>query len=293
MSKRIAESELIINPDGSVFHLHIRPEELADKVILVGDPGRVNMIAKYLDKGSIEFDRSNRELHTITGRYNGKRITVMSTGMGTDNIDIVMTELDALANIDFKTRLPKEEHRKLTILRVGSSGSIRPEIPLGSYVFSKMSVGFDGVLNWYADGEKVREDDIEKAFIEHMDWPERYATPYFVKADEKLAKAFEPYTIQGITMSAPGFYGPQGRSVRMKLTVPDLINRMESFRFGEWKITNIEMESSALAGMAAILGHEAGTVCLIIANRYALESNADYKPLMEGLIKLSLDTLTK
>lgn len=293
MSKRIAESELIINPDGSVFHLHIRPEELADKVILVGDPGRVNMIAGYLDKGSIEFDRSNRELHTITGRYNGERITVMSTGMGTDNIDIVMTELDALANIDFETRLPKEEHRKLTILRVGSSGAIRPEIPLGSYVFSKMSVGFDGVLNWYADGAKVREDDIEKAFIEHMDWPERYATPYFVKADEKLAKAFEPYTIQGITMSAPGFYGPQGRSVRMKLTVPDLISRMESFRFGEWKITNIEMESSALAGMAAILGHEAGTVCLIIANRYALESNPDYKRHMEGLIKLSLDTLTK
>lgn len=292
MSERIAESELIINPDGSVFHLHILPEELADLVILVGDPGRVDMVASYLDEGSIECSKASRELHTVTGRYNGRRISIISTGMGTDNIDIVMTELDALANIDFKTRLPKKEHRKLTILRVGTSGAIRPEIPLGSYVFSKMSVGFDSVLNWYADGEKVREDDIEKAFVKYMDWPERFSAPYFVKAGERLAKAFEAKTIQGVTMSAPGFYGPQGRSVRMKLTVPDLVQKMEGFEFGEWKITNIEMESSALAGMSAVLGHEAGTVCLIIANRYALESNPDYKPLMEGLVRLALETLT-
>ena len=293
MSERIPESELIINPDGTVFHLHLHPEELADNVILVGDPGRVQMIASFFDKDSIEFERESRELHTITGRYHGKRVSAISTGMGTDNIDIVMTELDALANIDFETRLPKKEHRTLTLLRIGTSGAIRPEIPLGSYVFSRMSVGFDGVLNWYADGEKVREDDIEQAFVQYMNWPERFAIPYFVKSSEKLAERFKDFTIPGVTMSAPGFYGPQGRSVRMKLTVPDLIRRMEGFSFGEWKITNIEMESSALAGMAAILGHEAGTVCLIIANRHIFESNPDYKPLMKELVKKSLDALTR
>ena len=293
MSERIAESELIINPDGTVFHLHLHPEELADTVILVGDPGRVRMVASYFDKDSIEFERESRELHTITGRYHGKRVTVLSTGMGTDNIDIVMTELDALANIDFETRLPRKEHRTLTILRIGTSGAIRPEIPLGSYVFSRMSVGFDGVLNWYADGEKVRENDIEQAFVKYMDWPERFAIPYFVKSSDKIAERFKGFTISGVTMSAPGFYGPQGRSVRMKLTVPDLVYRMEGFSFGEWKITNIEMESSALAGMAAVLGHEAGTVCLIIANRYAKESNPDYKALMAEMVQKSLDALTR
>ena len=293
MSERIAESELIINPDGTVFHLHLHPEELADTVILVGDPGRVRMVASFFDRDSIEFERQARELHTITGRYKGKRVSVISTGMGTDNIDIVVTELDALANIDFQTRLPKKEHRKLTLLRIGTSGAIRPEIPLGSYVFSRMSVGFDGVLNWYADGEKVREDDIEQAFVRYMEWPERFATPYFVKSSDRVAERFKDFTIPGVTMSAPGFYGPQGRSVRMKLTMPDLVRKMEGFAFGDWKITNIEMESSALSGMAAILGHDAGTVCLIIANRYALESNPDYKPLMNSLVEKSLDALTR
>lgn len=292
MSERIAESELIINPDGSIFHLHILPEELADNVILVGDPGRVPAVAAFFDEGSIECDKFSRELHTITGKFNGKRISVISTGMGTDNIDIVMTELDALANVDFKTRIPRKEHRKLTVLRIGTCGAIRPEIPLGSYIFSRMSVGFDGVLNWYSGGEEIRHKDIEDAFLKHMNWPERYCKPYFVSASESLADRFKGIAIMGMTMSAPGFYGPQGRSVRLKLTVPDLVEKMESFGFGEWKFTNIEMESSALAGMGKLLGHEAGTVCLAIANRHLKASNPDYKPLMNNLIIKALHALT-
>ena len=293
MSERIAESELIINPDGTIFHLHLHPQDIADTIILVGDPGRVDIVASVFDEGSIECNVSSRELHTITGRYCGKRVSVISTGMGTDNIDIVVTELDALANIDFVTRMPKKEHKRLTLLRIGTCGAIRPEIPLGSYIFSEMSVGFDGVLNWYADGASVREDDIEEAFVKHMDWPQRFARPYFVKASEKLAAKFKDFAVMGLTMSAPGFYGPQGRSVRMKLTMPDLVEKMETFSFGKWKITNIEMESSALAGMSAVLGHDAGTVCLAIANRHAKESNPNYKPLMLGLVTKALEILTR
>lgn len=289
---KISESELILNPDGSVFHLHLLPGDIADTIILVGDPGRVDMVASFFDKGSIECDKSSRELHTITGKYRGKRISVISTGMGTDNIDIVITELDALANIDLQTRTIRSTHRKLTMLRIGTCGAIRPEIPLGSYIFSKMSVGFDGMLNWYADCDKVRQAEIEQAFVKYMEWPERFAKPYFVKASEALAEKFRKMATMGMTMSAPGFYGPQGRSVRIPVTVPDLISKLERFSFGEWKFTNIEMESSALSGMAAIMGHDAGTVCLAVANRYAQESNPDYKSLMAGLVEKSLNVLT-
>ena len=292
-SNRIPESEFIINPDGSAFHLHILPEDLADNILLFGDQDRVPMAAQFLDKGSIEVDKSSREFHTITGRFNGKRISIVSSGIGTDNIDIVMTELDALANIDFKTRTPKAGHRRLSILRIGTCGALQPEIPLGGYIFSDMSVGFDGLLNWYADVDQVRQKGIEEAFIKYMDWPERLARPYFVKSSPKLIKAFEGKAYHGITMSAPGFYGPQGRKVRAAITIPDLTTKLENFSYRGKKMTNIEMESSAIAGLAAVLGHDAGTICLAIANRHAKQSNPDYKPLMAELIKYCFETLTR
>ena len=289
-SKPIPSSELIINDDGSVFHLHILPEDLADIIIMMGDPGRVSTIAEHFD--TIELDKQSREFHTITGTYRGKRVTALSHGIGTDNIDIVMTELDALANIDFKTRLPKAEHRRLTLLRIGTCGAAQPDIPLGSYILSHISIGFDGVLNWYKDGEKIFLMDFENAFVKHMDWPARFARPYFVRSSEKIIERFRDWTVKGMTVSAPGFYGPQGRSVRLELTVPDLIEKLESFSHEGYRVTNIEMESSALAGMAALLGHDAATVCLAIANRHVKESNPDYKPLMAQLLRRALDTLT-
>ena len=286
---RIAESEFIINPDGSVFHLHLRPEELADTVILVGDPGRVDMVASFLT--DIEFRRASREFVSVTGRYEGKRMTVLSTGIGTDNIDIVMNELDALANVDFATREVKPEHRTLTILRIGTTGAIQPDIPLGSYIFSHISVGCDGLLNWYSCRDKVSISDMEEAFVRHVGWDPHLPSPYFAKAGEKLIRAFEDSTVKGVTISAPGFYGPQGRVLRVPLAMKDMLDRFESFRFGEWRITNFEMEGSALAGLAAHLGHVAGTVCCAIANRHLKSSNPDYKPQVRGLVELSLKKL--
>ncbi len=288
---RIAESELIINVDGSIFHLHLKPEELADNVILVGDPGRVDMVAEFFT--DIEFRHQSREFVSTTGRYNGKRITALSTGIGTDNIDIVMNELDALANIDFETREPNREHRTLNVLRIGTSGAIQPDIPLGSYVFSHISVGCDGLLNWYADRDKIALLDMEEAFKKHVDWDKHLPDPYFVKAGQKLIDKFADCTIKGVTISASGFYGPQGRVLRMPLAMPDMIDSFESYRFEDCRITNFEMEGSAIAGIAAHLGHEAGTVCCIIANRHLKSSNPDYKPQVKGLVKLSLDRLTQ
>ncbi|MBQ8069554.1 MAG: nucleoside phosphorylase [Bacteroidales bacterium] len=288
---RIAESELIINDDGSVFHIHLKPEELADNVILVGDPGRVDMVAEYLS--DIEFRHASREFVSVTGKYNGKRVTVLSTGIGTDNIDIVMTELDALANVDFKTREVKPEHRTLTILRIGTTGAIHADIPLGSYIFSHISVGCDGLLNWYADRDKISLLDMEKAFVEHVNWDPHLPAPYFVKASQKLIDKFQNCTVKGVTISASGFYGPQGRVIRMPLAMPDMLEKFESFRYGGYRITNFEMESSAVAGMSAHLGHEAGTVCCAIANRYLQSSNPDYKPQVRGLVELALNKLTE
>ena len=292
MKKRIAipSSELIINEDGSVFHLHIKPEDLADTVIMMGDPDRVNAISYLFD--SIEVDKQSREFHTITGKYQGKRVTALSHGIGSDNIDIVMTELDALANIDFKTRLPKARHRRLSILRIGTCGAAQPDIPLGSYILSHISIGFDGVLNWYKDGEKLFLKDFEEAFVKHMNWPERLGRPYFVRASDTLIRKFQGWTYKGMTVSAPGFYGPQGRSVRLDLTIPDLIPKLESFEHDGYRVSNIEMESSCLAGLATLLGHDAATVCLAIANRHIKESNPDYKPLMAQLLWRSLETMT-
>lgn len=287
---RIPESELIINPDGSAFHIHIKPEELADTVILVGDPGRVDMVGTFLS--DIEFRHESREFVSITGKYNGKRITVLSTGIGPDNIDIVLTELDALANVDFKTREVKPEHKALNILRIGTCGAIQPDIPIGSYILSHISVGLDGLLNWYADRNDVTIPDMEEAFKKHVGWDKYLPSPYFAKASSKMIKKFEDVTVKGVTLCAGGFYGPQGRVVRLPLAMPDMVSKFESFRFGEWRITNFEMEGAALAGLALKLGHEAVTVCCAIANRHLKSSNPDYKALVRSLVKLSLDCLT-
>ena len=288
---RIPESELIINADGSVFHIHLRPEELADTVIMVGDPGRVDMIAEYLT--DIEFRHAAREFVSVTGRYNGRRITVLSHGIGPDNIDIVMTELDALANIDFATREVRPEHRTLKILRIGTSGALHADIPLGSYVLSHMSVGFDGVMNWYGNREKITDPAVEEAFKRHMHWDPTLPSPYFFKASDEIIRRFADCTIPGVTISAPGFYGPQGRVVRIPLAMPRMLENIESFRFGDYRITNFEMESAPLAGLARHLGHEACTVCCAIANRYLQSSNPDYKPQIRSLIELALDRMTR
>lgn len=287
---RIPESELIINKDGSVFHIHLKPEQLADNVILVGDPGRVAMISQFLT--DIECHNASREFVSVTGSYNGKRITVLSHGIGPDNIDIVMTELDALANVDFETREVKPEHRTLNILRIGTSGALHADIPLGSFVLSHMSVGFDGVMNWYGNREKVTIPAVEDAFKRHLNWEPTLPSPYFVKASPRIIDLFRDVTIKGVTISAPGFYGPQGRVVRMPLAMPNMLKDIESFRFSvageDYRITNFEMESAPLAGMAAHLGHEACTVCCIIANRYLHNSNPDYKANVRQLVELAL-----
>ena len=292
--ERIPESELIINSDGSVFHLHIKPEELADNVIMVGDPDRVIMISSLLS--NIESRSANREFVSVTGYYNGKRITVLSHGIGPDNIDIVMTELDALANVDFKTRLVKLHHRTLNILRIGTSGALHADIPLGSFVLSHMSVGFDGVMNWYANREKVTIPAVEEAFKKHMNWEHTLPSPYFVKASPKIIDLFRDVTIKGVTISAPGFYGPQGRVVRVPLAMPDMLENIENFRFSnageDYRITNFEMESAPLAGLAAHLGHEACTVCCIIANRYLHNSNPDYKANVRQLVEIALTRMS-
>ena len=291
---RIPESELIINSDGSVFHIHLKPEELADNVIMVGDPSRVDMIGEYLT--DIEFRHESREFVSITGKRNGKRITALSHGIGPDNIDIVMTELDALANVDFKTREVKPVHKALNILRIGTSGALHADIPLGSYVLAHISVGFDGVMNWYGNRDKGTIPEVEDAFKKHMNWLDVLPSPYFVKASPKIIDLMKDVTIKGVTISANGFYGPQGRVVRVPLAMPNMLEDIESFRFStggeDYRITNFEMESSPLAGLAAHLGHNASTVCCIIANRYLKSSNPDYKPAIRKLVELCLDKMS-
>ncbi len=285
----IASSELIINTDGSIFHLHIKPNELADTVILVGDPGRVELVSSFFE--TKEFTRSSREFVTVTGQYKGKRITVLSTGIGTDNIDIVLNELDALANIDFNTRKPKDEHKRLKILRIGTSGAIQPDIPLGSYVLSHISIGCDGLLNWYQGREKVTIKAMEEAFVNHVGLLPELPTPYFAQASDVLIKALKDFTIPGVTISASGFYAPQGRVLRLPLAMPNMVSKFESFRFDKYRITNFEMEGSAIAGLSALLGHDAATVCCIIANRHLKDSEPNYLPFVKKLIELSLERI--
>ena len=285
----IPESELIINSDGSIFHLHLKPEDLADTVILVGDPGRVEMVASYFD--TVEVTRANREFVSKTGLYKGKRFTVLSTGIGTDNIDIVVTELDALVNVDFKTRTEKEEKTELTMLRLGTSGAVQSDIPVGSFVMSDISIGFDGLLNFYEGRNEVCLLDYEKAFVEHMGWLKQLPAPYFVESSQMLIELFGSNVTHGMTISSPGFYGPQGRVVRIPLADPKQNEKIEQFSYKGKRITNFEMESSALAGLSKLLGHEASTICTIIANRDNKTANSDYQPYVKRMVEMALDKL--
>ena len=286
----IADSELIINSDGSVFHLHLKPEHLTDRIVVCGDPGRVNMIASYF--ATQDFEVSSREFHTIGGTYKGKPIMCLSHGIGTDNIDIVMTELDALANIDFKTRQVKDEHRTLSIVRIGTCGGLQPYLPIGTAVMATKAIGFDGVLNFYAGRNEVSDLDFEKKFCEFVGWNDLWAKPYVVDADAELVERIgKDDFVKGYTIAANGFYGPQGREVRLPLAVPGLNARIEAFEYNGGHITNYEMESSALQGLAKLMGHKALTVCSVIANRVATSVNPNYKTAVEDLVKTVLERL--
>ena len=287
--RTIPASELIINDDGSIFHLHLRPEQLADTVILVGDPGRVALVAEHFDNRECEV--SNREFRTVTGTYKGRRMTVLSTGIGIGNIDISVTELDALANVDFATRQEKAEKRRLTLVRLGTSGAIQPDIRVGEMVFSRTSVGFDGLLNYYKGRNEVCDLEIERAFMEHTGWNELLPKPYFIDADPTLFELFRDCTREGITIAAPVFYAPQGRWVRLEPQDVHLNEKIESFDYHGRRITNFEMEGSAQAGLAALMGHRAATICTIIAQRVALDACTDYKPFVRRMIATALDKL--
>lgn len=287
--RTIPASELIINNDGSIFHLHVRPDQIATTIILCGDPKRVDLIASHFD--TIECDISSREFHTITGTYRGRRLSCVSHGIGCDNIDIVVTELDALVNIDFNTRQEKSEHTTLTLVRIGTSGGLQECSPVGSYVVAAKSMGFDGLLNYYEVPDGVFDLDLEAAFCNHVGWNPRLPAPYVVSADPELVNRIGHDMVQGITIAAPGFYGPQGRYVRARPADIDLNSKIQSFEYNGWQITNFEMESSALAGMSALLGHKAMTVCAIIAGRVSHNMNTEYKGSIEGLIKIVLDRI--
>lgn len=288
----IAPSELIINPDGSIFHLHVKPEQLADKVILVGDPRRVPVVAAHFE--TTECDISSREFRTITGTYKGKRITVLSTGIGCDNIDIVVNELDALANIDFNTRLIKDELRQLELVRIGTCGGLQPNTPEGTFVASEISIGFDGLLNFYAGRNEVSDLKLEEAFLKHMNWhgTQCIAHPYVVHANSELIdRIAADDMVRGITIACGGFFGPQGRQLRLPLADPNQNEKIEAFEFEGHRITNFEMESSAIAGLSLLMGHKAMTCCMVIANRLAQKANPNYKNSIDSLIKLVLDRI--
>ena len=289
-NKIIPPSELIINPDGTVFHLHLHPSQLTDRIILVGDPGRVDMVASFFDTKT--FEVSAREFHTIGGTYKGKPIVCLSHGIGPDNIDIVINELDALANIDFETREVKADKRRLTMVRIGTSGALQPELSLGTPVIAEKSIGFDGVLNYYAGRNEVADLGLEKALCEHTGWNPLWAKPYIVDADEDLVNQIgRDDMVRGNTISAVGFYGPQGRELRLPLSNPDLNRRIEEFEYNGRKITNYEMESAPLAGLGRLMGHRCMTVCSIIANRYKTEANPNYKQGIRDLIAVVLDRI--
>jgi len=289
-TKIIAPSELIINPDGSVFHLHLLPEQLTDRIILVGDPGRVNMVASFFD--TVTFEVSSREFHTIGGTYQGKPIMCLSHGIGPDNIDIVINELDALANIDFTTREVRPVHRTLQLVRIGTSGALQPELKLGTPVIAEKAIGFDGVLNYYAGRNFVADMDFEQAFCDAVGWNPLWAKPYVVDADPHLVEVIgRDDMVRGNTISAVGFYGPQGRELRLPLANPDLNSRIEAFRHGNRKVTNYEMESAPLQGLSRLMGHKAMTVCSIIANRMRHDATPNYKTAIHDLIGTVLDRI--
>ena len=293
MGKKIfEESELIINADGSIFHLHLKPEQLAHKIILVGDPGRVSVVASHFDK--IENEVENREFRSVTGKYKDKRITVTSTGIGCDNIDIVMNELDALANIDFSSRQEKEDFTQLEVVRIGTCGGLQPNTPIGTYICSEKSVGFDGLLNFYAGRNAVCDLKLERALLNHLGWSGNLCAPapYVINSEKELADRIAgDDMVKGITVACGGFYGPQGRQLRLRLADPHQNEKIESFEYDGMRITNFEMESSALAGLSCLMGHKATTVCMVIANRYAKEANTGYKNKIDDLIKIVLDRI--
>lgn len=292
MKEYFAPSELIINEDGSVFHLHLKPEQLADKVILVGDPGRVATVASHFDSKECEVE--SREFRTITGTYKGKRITVVSTGIGCDNIDIVMNELDALANIDFRTRYEKDELKSLEMVRIGTCGGLQPYTPVGTFICSEISVGFDGLLNFYEGRNAVCDLPLERALLNHLGWSGNICSPapYAIHANEEMVERIAGGDmVRGITVACGGFFGPQGRKLRVPLADPHQNEKIESFEYDGRRITNFEMESSALAGLARLMGHKATTVCMVIANRVAKEADTGYKNQIDDLIKLVLERI--
>lgn len=292
MKRYFAESELIINSDGSVFHLHVKPENLADKVILVGDPGRVELVASHFE--TRECDIESREFHTITGTYKGKRITVVSTGIGCDNVDIVVNELDAMANIDFNTREEKETFRQLTMVRIGTCGGLQDYVPTGTFICSQKSIGFDGLLNFYDGRNAVCNLPMERAFLNHMGWSGNMCAPapYVISADEELVDQIAGNDmVRGVTIACGGFFGPQGRRLRVPLADPNQNEKIESFEYEGQKITNFEMESSALAGLAKLMGHKATTCCMVIANRVVKKADTGYKNHIDDLIKVVLDRI--
>ena len=290
--KTFPASQLIINADGSAFHLHLQPQFLADKVILVGDQNRVDMVASFFDEGSIECNVQSREFHTITGRYQGKRISCISTGIGTDNCDIVMNEIDALANIDFATRTEKAEKRSLEIVRVGTCGGMQEDIPLGTFLVSEKSIGFDGVLAFYEGRDEVCDLGFENALVDFIHYPAKAARPYVVAANKDLVNRIAGNDMmRGCTIAANGFYGPQGRVLRVGLAVPDINERISDFRYEGQRITNYEMEGSCIAGLALHMGHRAMTVCCVIAQRKAEAANTDYKPRIKQLVQTVLERI--
>ncbi len=287
----IEESELIINPDGSIYHLNLLPEHLADDIIVVGDPQRVEIISNYFD--SVEVKIHNREFVTHTGYLNGKRLTVLATGIGTDNIDIVMNELDAIVNIDLKSRQVKRDHKSLNIVRLGTSGALQKDIPVDSFVFSSYGLGLDGLLNFYKGGQQIIEKEMTNEFISYSNWDNELSRPYIVKASSKLEDKISRGMYKGITATAPGFYGPQGRQLRLELANEDINKTLESFTFNNHLITNFEMETSAIYGLGRLLGHNTATVCAIIANRYSRTYSKDHKKTVVKLIETLLERLTK
>jgi uridine phosphorylase len=290
MSRRIEESELIINKDGSVFHLHLKPGEIADTIILVGDPGRVKTVASFFDE--VDLERKNREFVSVTGWFKGKRVSVVATGIGTDNIDIVVNELDALVNVDFNTRQVKETLTTLNLVRIGTSGSLQKDLPVDSCLLSEKAIGFDGLLNFYANRNQVVDREFEDKFKKELDWNPLLTSPYVVEASSELLQKLSGndfYT--GVTISAPGFYGPQGRVIRLGLADADINEKISTFKYGDDRITNYEMECSAIYGLSKLLGHKAATVCAIIANRKAGEYSKDYKPVIKNLIEKVLNSL--
>ena len=290
-NEKIKNSELILHPDGRIYHLNLKPEDLADTIILVGDPGRVEVVSSFFD--TIEYKGQNREICTHTGTLNRKRLTVLSTGMGTDNIDIVINELDALVNIDLKERKPKDTHTSLDIIRLGTSGALQPDIPLNSFVMSDYGLGIDGLLNFYQAKDEVIDQKLTDAFIDQMNWPDSFAKPYAVRSSKKLQQKMGNGFVHGITATAPGFYGPQGRVLRLGLSYPDINENLHKFNFENIKIVNFEMETSALYGLGKMLGHETLTICVAIANRFNHEINKNYKTAIIELIQLVLNKISK